>query len=120
MNKKITGNIGESAAVSYLKKNKYKILDRNFSTKFGEIDIIAKNKTCISFIEVKTRNENMLYAPCEAVTYSKQQKIVKTAIMYLQNNRYDLYKSFDIIEVYTNEDTVEKINHIKNAFAVKI
>ena len=74
-----TGKIGEKFTVKFLKKNKYKILDLNFNTKMGEIDIVAKKDKYIVFVEVKTRDENSWYSPVYAVTASKRKKIIKTA-----------------------------------------
>ena len=73
---KIVGNIGESMAIFYLQKNKYKILDTNYKTKFGEIDIIAKDADDrIIFVEVKARNTARFGYPREAVTTQKQTTI---------------------------------------------
>ncbi|HRT82999.1 MAG TPA: YraN family protein, partial [Oscillospiraceae bacterium] len=67
--------------------------------------------------EVKTRGENALAAPREAVTYYKQKRICGVAAAFLQKHKYDLQPRFDVIEVFLNDDyKLEKINHIKNAF----
>lgn len=111
--KRKTGIDGEKTAAKYLKKNKYKILDCNYRSRFGEIDIIAKKDDFIVFVEVKARNNNSLGEPREAVTYSKQSKIIKTAEFYILDKKIDLQPRFDVIEVFTDTDTV---NHIENAF----
>lgn len=115
-NTKTTGNFGEDVTVKFLKKNKYKILERNFNSKYGEIDIIAVNKSNIVFVEVKTRGERSLGFPSEAVTKQKQSKIFKTAVLYLMNNPGKLQPRFDISEVYISDDKSYKINYIENAF----
>lgn len=115
-NTKVTGNFGEDITEKYLIKKKYKILERNYYSKFGEIDIIAVNKTNIVFVEVKTRGENSLGLPSEAVTKSKQRKIMKTAVLYLMQNPSTLQPRFDISEVYISENKSYKINYIENAF----
>ncbi|KGG80770.1 hypothetical protein Y919_04450 [Caloranaerobacter azorensis H53214] len=115
MKSKITGIIGEKLAVNYLIKNNYKIIERNFKCKLGEIDIIAVIDDIIVFIEVKTRRNSNYGYPYEAVTVDKQQKIIKTAYSYIKlkkivNKQY----RFDIIEIFLGKDI--KINHIQNAF----
>ncbi len=113
---KATGNYGEDLAEKYLKKNKCKILDRNYSCKLGEIDIIACNKQYILFVEVKTRGENYIFTPSEAVTKSKQIKLLKTATHYLMNNKINLQPRFDVCEVYLFANKKPEINYIENAF----
>lgn len=110
------GAYGEREAAKYLKKKGYKIVTSNFHCRFGEIDIIAEKDGYLSFAEVKTRGENSLYTPAEAVTFSKMQKIIKTANYYLTVNPSDLQPRFDVIEVYTKNGKVKEINQIENAF----
>ena len=117
---KITGQCGEDVAALLLKKKGYKILERNYKNKIGEIDIIARQKDTLVFVEVKTRRSEKFGIPSEAVTYYKKQKIVNTAKMYLLDNPADLAIRFDIIEVYGGFDgegfDCEKTNHIEEAF----
>ena len=109
---KITGGKGEILAQNYLKKQKYKILETNYSCKLGEIDIIAKENDTIVFVEVKTRTSEMYGRPCEAVTPFKQNKIRTIAKYYLMlKHAFEVNCRFDVIEVLDDE-----INHIKNAF----
>ena len=115
-NTQITGSFGEDITAKFLVKKKYKILEKNYSTKLGEIDIIAVNKSNIIFVEVKTRGKNSLSYPSEAVTKSKQKKIIKTASLYLMHNPSKLQPRFDVSEVYISEDKSYKINYIENAF----
>ena len=96
---KTHGAFGEDYTVKYLKKSGYKILERNYHSRFGEIDVIASKKGIIAFVEVKTRGENAIYAPREAVDYFKQQKCIKTAEYYLVNNPSDLQPRFDVSEI---------------------
>lgn len=112
--KRQIGDIGEKASRKYLKKNGYNIVAKNYNTKYGEIDIVAENKKYIVFVEVKTRKENSLYAPVLAVT--KQNKLMKTAYVYLKEYPTNKNIRFDIIEVIHNSKKVVSINHIKNAF----
>jgi len=110
---KFIGAEGEILATKYLKSKKYKILGAGYSGPYGEIDIIAQKDEYVVFIEVKARKNADFGMPCESVTYSKQQKIIKTALQWLTKNDCNLQPRFDVIEVYT--DTKE-INHIDNAF----
>ena len=116
------GNLGEEAAVQAIKKQGYKVIERNYRTKMGEIDIIAKNREYIIFAEVKTRMQGSMFQPRQAVTYSKQNKIKMTAAMYLSKmtENTELQPRFDVIEVIVGYDgTVLKccgIEHMENAF----
>lgn len=103
------GNNGEQRACDYIKS--YEIIVRNYRSRYGEIDIIAKDGDFLVFIEVKTRKTKKYGQASEFVNFAKQQKIIKTASQFLMQNTLDLQPRFDVIEVYNNE-----INHIKNAF----
>lgn len=109
---KITGDRGEIVVQKYLKKNKYRILETNFHSNTGEIDIIAQDKEYIVFVEVKTRVSYMYGRPSEAVDERKQYKIRRVAEAYIKENRlFDYPCRFDVVEVLDGE-----INHIKDAF----
>ena len=109
---KIKGNIGEILAINFLKKNKYKILEKNYTCKLGEIDIIALKNNTVVFVEVKARTTEEFGRPCEAVTPYKQQKIRTVANYFLMLKGWTEENSrFDVIEVLD-----EKVNHIENAF----
>jgi len=110
----VTGDYGEDVATKYLLKKGYKIIDKNFSCKFGELDIVAKDKNEICIIEVKTRTSNLYGKPAEAVTFIKKKHLMKTAQYYLIKNKLENeFIRFDVIEVYLNRDNSFKINHIK-------
>lgn len=115
---KETGDKGEEYAVKYLKKNKYKILERNYRKRYGEIDIIAENDGYIAFVEVKTRHQNSMTLPVEAVDRKKQQRLIKTAYTFLSERVSDKMCRFDVCEVYVDSNTLKliKINYIENAF----
>ncbi len=131
--KRAYGNFGEDLAVQYLKKQKYKILARNFNTRSGEIDIIAietkasrkmdedynklsdemKKEDILVFVEVKTRKDILYGNPYEAVDKDKQRRYYKTAFEFIAKNHLeDLQVRYDIIEVVEREVK----NHFKNAF----
>jgi len=109
---KVKGCKGELLAEQYLKKQKYKILEKNYRNKIGEIDIIAKEKETLVFVEVKARETVIFGRPCEAVTPYKQNKIRGVANYYLMLNGWsERDVRFDVVEVLDGE-----INHIQNAF----
>ncbi len=112
MDRKIKGKAAEDLAASFLKSKKYEILDRNFKTKFGEIDIIARDGNCIVFIEVRSKSYSFFGRPEETVNKEKIKKIIKTAQFYIQTKNPSFSEvRFDIISILHNN-----ISHIKNAF----
>lgn len=117
---KVIGDFGEEIVSKYIQQKGYSIVEKNFHSRFGEIDIIAKNDEYIVFIEVKTRKNNSVISGIEAVDTKKQKKIIKTAMIYLNGNHIELQPRFDVVEV--NHDKISgkkfiKINHIENAFS---
>ena len=115
-NKKLIGRRGESAAAEYLKKKKYRIVGLNYACRFGEIDVIAENRDYIVFAEVKMRKSAAFAEAKEFVTAAKQQRVISTAQLWLQSNPTEKQPRFDVIEIYGEGETIEKINHIENAF----
>lgn len=110
--KKVLGAQGEWLAQSYLKKKHYAILEHNFKNKIGEIDIIAKQKNVLVFVEVKTRTNTAFGLPREAVHEQKQHKIRLVAQSYLQKTgQSDCAVRFDVIEILNDQ-----IMHLENAF----
>lgn len=113
------GAIGETIAARFLRDKKYTILAANYRCRFGEIDIIAADRSYIAFVEVKTRRADALYTPREAVTAAKQRRILQTAAMYLSRNPIERQPRFDVIEVVTATDdplNVVELNHIMGAY----
>ncbi len=107
------GKLGEDLATQYLENNGYEIVERNFSCQQGEIDIIAKEKNEIVFVEVKTRKCLTYGTPAEAVTKEKRRHIEKTAQYYLFTKQLEKQPvRFDVIEVYVYGNRY-RINHIK-------
>ena len=108
------GKESESIAVRHLKKNGYKILEQNYRNKLGEIDIIAKDRRTIVFIEVKTRRSLEYGSPKMAVTPHKQRKISMAALLYLKkNNQIKADARFDVVAVRPDSGDIDVI---KNAF----
>ena len=110
------GRIGEQAAVQFLKGKGYSIINTNYRTRLGQIDIIAKDKNTICFVEVKTRRSGGFGFPGEAVDIYKQRKISQVALIFLKQKK--LLSSparFDVIAItYIQERP--RIKLIKNAF----
>ncbi|MFH1442283.1 MAG: YraN family protein [Candidatus Omnitrophota bacterium] len=112
------GKIGEDKAVELLEAEGYQILARNYRIKSGELDIIAKDKGTICFVEVKTRIDDKFGLPAEAITKPKQRQIIKTAIVYLKENKLlNNNARFDVVSVLGTEDN-QKLELIRNAFTL--
>lgn len=111
LKRKKLGRKGERKAASYFKKNGWKIVKKNYRNPFGEIDIIAKNKDVVAFIEVKTRESDIFGTPSEAVTNDRKRRYILGAKHFFMGCRTNFVIRFDIIEVYQGN-----INHIENAF----
>lgn len=112
------GKIAEIQAWNYLKKKKYKLVDYNYQSRFGEIDIIAENKKYIVFVEVKMRSSASIAEPKEFVDYSKQQKIILTSQLYLSQNPTKKQPRFDVIEIICDNYEIKSIKHLENAFTL--
>lgn len=110
------GKIWEIEAANYLRKHRYKLVDTNYTTRFGEVDLIVKNRKYIGFVEVKQRDVKSIALPREFVAYSKQQKIIACAKMFLMQNKTNLQPRFDVIEIYTDNNKIKSIKHLENAF----
>ena len=119
MKTKQLGDKGEALVADYLKKEKFRIIARNYRQRNGEIDLIAKDKGVLVFVEVKTRRSLQFGNPAEAVNYYKQKKIIKVAQWYLQQkNMLDQSCRFDVVEVYYENTENYRVHQIKNAFEV--
>ena len=111
------GQEGEALADSFLKKQGYRILKRNFKNKLGEIDIIAQDRDILCFIEVKTRDSIRQGSPLESITRSKQRKLIRLALLYLKSHCHLKQKArFDVVSVTKDEAARPHICVIKNAF----
>ncbi len=113
MNKRYEGLVGEEAAVEYLQGKGYKILERNYANKVGEIDVIAEGGGYIVFVEVKRRMDDRFGRALEAVTPAKIAKIVRCAEWYLSSHRkFNSDVRFDIVTVGASG-----VEHVVNAFS---
>lgn len=114
-NTRATGKVFEERAVLFLQEKGYQILERNFYTKSGEIDIVAKDGEYIVFVEVKYRKNKTAGNALDAVTLEKQKRLYAAAKVYLYVKKYrmDLPCRFDVI-AFQGEEPV----HIENAFTL--
>jgi len=115
---KIYGAEGEKAAADFLKKKGFEIVERNYRAgRLGEIDIIAKEKGAIIFVEVKSRRNLNFGEPEYAVTQNKIDQIKKIANLYLYNmNITEIDCRFDVVTILDDENGKRIINHLINAF----
>jgi putative endonuclease len=110
------GKAGESLAVKKLASSGYAILEKNFRAKSGEVDIIAKDKETIVFVEVKSRKTNRYGNAKYSITPQKQRKISMAALTYLKQKKLTKHKArFDVVIIHTDNNN-HRIELIKNAF----
>lgn len=110
------GDKGEDYALEFLKTKGYKIVDRNYSSRFGEIDIIAVDDDTLVFVEVKTRWSNKFGRPEEAVTKSKLDKIIKTGGLYMKEKKIDMNvkQRVDVVAIDAPGKKIKSVRLIKN------
>ena len=112
-----SGRRGEGIAISYLKKQGYKIVEKNYRTKLGEIDIIAEDKGVISFIEVRSRNSRGFGSPEETITRKKEAQISKAALAYIKQYKLEAVSCrFDVVTIQGVDSPGPEIKLIRNAF----
>ncbi len=115
----LTGAWGEALAAEYLRRHRYRLEAQGFRSRYGEIDLIVRNRKYLVFVEVKLR-KSADFAPAFAfVDWRKQERIRSTAMVYLSRFPTDLQPRFDIIEIYAPEgmETARpEIRHMEDAF----
>lgn len=118
MNSKKCGMQGEELTAKYLMRLGFKVITKNFHSRYGELDLVAVNENLILFVEVKTRKANSLVLPAEAVFNSKIKKIIKTTVIFLEKNKQFkfLQPRFDVSEVVIKSLDSINLNYIENAF----
>jgi len=115
-NRRSLGDRGEELAAAFLKKQGYKILERNYRTPLGEIDLIARHLGALVFIEVKTRSGGRFGAGQEAVHSGKQARLRKLADYYLKKKRLgEVTVRFDVVGILWRDDK-PRIELIQGAF----
>ena len=116
---KLSGAWGEALAAEYLRKKRYKLVAAGYHCRFGEIDLIVRDKEYLVFVEVKLRRSHSFAQAMEYVDRRKQQRIRTTASLYLAEHPTSLQPRFDVIEIYAPEGTMTKkpqIHHMEDAF----
>lgn len=115
--RKRLGAAGEEAALSYLMRQGYRLLEKNYRCRLGEIDLIAEDGESVVFIEVKTRSNLLFGVPQEAVDHSKQKKIRRIAQHFLLSRGLEEKPvRFDVIAVLYSETGDFVIEHLKSVF----
>lgn len=113
------GRWGESLVADYLRRNGYEVVAAGWRCRFGEIDLIARNRSFLIFAEVKLRKNASFAQAREFVDQRKQQKLVATAQLYLAQHPTELQPRFDVAEVYAPQGTDTEhpeIIYLENAF----
>ncbi len=116
----IVGAWGEAVAAEYLRKKHYTVVAAGYRCRFGEIDLIVKDRKYLVFVEVKLRKSADFAMAREFVHRSKQDKILMTASVYLSSHTTKLQPRFDVIEIYAPEGQETKnpeIHHLEDAFS---
>jgi putative endonuclease len=115
-----TGKLGEDLAVAHLQNAGYQIIAQNYRCLYGEVDIIARDRGTIVFVEVKSRKSETFGQPQEAVGLEKQKKLSRISLHYLQQKRLETFSArFDVVAVKMSPDG-NRINLIRNAFDLTI
>ena len=117
----LVGKAGEDFVAQYLKSKGYIIVKRNWrDSRYGELDIVAENRECIAFVEVKTRQKNSLVSGAEAVDTAKQFRTKNAVNSFMRRLRTKLAPRIDVAEVIVLDEKDGKfefeLNYIKNAF----
>jgi putative endonuclease len=112
------GQEGERLAVRFLERQGFRILERNYRNRLGEIDIVAEDKGVLVFVEVRTLKESARHAPEETIQWKKQQRLSRTALVYVQHKGLeDLPARFDVVAV-TFAQGRSAVRHIPDAFEI--
>jgi len=112
------GKQGEKLARKHLEQKGYKVLTSNFRCRLGEIDIIAKDKHIVVFVEVRTVKSAVFGPAYNTVTYPKQKQVKRVALFYIsKHNLVNTQFRFDVIGITVNQKTGDhQLDHIENAF----
>jgi len=114
----ILGKAGEILAKEHLEEKGFQVLFRNYKTRYGEIDLIAKDGDYLVFIEVRTKTHTLFGHPLETVNHKKQEKIIRMARMFLAEHEVSqtIPCRFDVVGVISAKGGSPEIIHIMNAF----
>lgn len=115
----LLGAWGEGIAAEYLRRKRYTLVAAGYHCRFGEIDLIVKNRKFLVFVEVKLRKSGDFARAMEYVDRRKQERLRSTAMLYLSQNPTGLQPRFDVIEIYAPDGTETRrpeITHLEDAF----
>ncbi|CAG1065148.1 hypothetical protein BAC1_00726 [uncultured bacterium] len=116
MNKASIGRRGEDEAALFLESKGYKVVERNYRCRYGEIDIVARDGKTVVFVEVKTRGSDRFGCPTASVDARKQKKILLTSQFYIESNRlFDTDLRFDVVGIEMSGGKLA-FELVKNAF----
>jgi putative endonuclease len=117
MNTRARGNRGEAGVARFLRKQGYVLLASQWRCRFGELDLVAKDRRgTICFVEVKLRGAGSIAFPREFVDARKRERIRKTAAAYLSSHDLDVPARFDVAEVYEEQDGTLRVQYLESAF----
>lgn len=117
-NRRRIGEKNEALAVRFLEKKGFQILARNYRTPVGEIDIIGKQKGCLCFIEVRSRQSEKFGSPADSIDFKKRQHLIRTAQWYLQSKGWEGEARFDVVSIVDSGGPAH-IEWLPNAFEVE-
>lgn len=116
MRRRELGSQGEKIAQDFLKKKGYRLLDTNFRSREGEIDIVARKGKCLVFVEVRTRSSQSFGTPEESITSTKKERLIRLALAYLQGHPSPHSDwRIDMVAVELHGQQVTRIELIENA-----
>jgi len=115
--RKKLGRRGEKAALHFLQRHGYQILERSYRCKLGEIDIVAREGTELVFVEVKTRCSLSFGLPVESISRQKRKKLTQLALTYLSHHKmHHIACRFDVVGILLEKDKIVEIKLIRDAF----
>ena len=113
MDSKELGKVGEEAALGYLKERGYEIIEQNYRSRFGEIDLVARTGEELVLVEVKTRRGKGFGSPMEAITHRKKQRLRRVGMAWAQRRRWKGPIRFDAIGVEMRDSKEPRIEHLR-------
>jgi len=117
MDSKNLGKIGEDMAIDFLRGQGYRIIERNCRTRYGEIDIVARERNCLVFVEVRARGTLRFGGPLSSITPGKRRRLTGIALSLLQKRRFrGMPARFDVLGIEFPEGAPPRFHLIKNAF----
>ncbi len=110
------GRLGEDLAARYLQSQGYRILERNYRCRDGEIDLVAVDGSCLVFVEVRTRRSTRFGTPEESVTPWKKDKLLRAAQSYVAERGWEGFWRIDLLAIEISpKGSIKRINLVKNA-----